>query len=43
MGAVAGHARERQSKKVWGLLVLAAVVVYPIQKKLSAAKALLKL
>jgi uncharacterized membrane protein YoaK (UPF0700 family) len=42
MGAVAGRVRERHSKKMWGSLILLAIVLYPFQKKLSAAKALLK-
>ena len=43
MGAVAGHVRQRHSKKVWGSLILLGIILYPIQKKLSTAKTLLKL
>jgi len=43
MGAVAGHARQRHSKKMWGSLILLGIILYPIQKKLSTAKTLLKL
>jgi membrane protein len=43
MGAVAGHVRQRHSKKMWGSLILLGIILYPIQKKLSAAKTLLKI
>src|SRR5262249_54438238 len=42
MGAVGGYMRDGHSKKIWGSLILLAVVLYPFQKKISAAKALLK-
>jgi membrane protein len=42
MSGVAGHMRQSHSRKLWGSLILLGIVLYPIQKKLSAAKALLK-
>jgi membrane protein len=43
MSAVAGHVRERHSKRIWGSLILLGVILYPIQKKLATAKTLLKI